>query len=245
MIYDDELYTIKIDTVGEWQGDECFSVYVKERDEHVKIEIWDYDTLYRYPYLFEIMYQKILKSKSIYSVWDIFLNHKEIANNELRILDIGAGSGLAGQYIRSISSPQILHGLDILESARTSCLRDYPKIYDEYHVINLQKMQSHEKNLLKSKNFNCITIISSSGGSDDDPDYHDVELQEYQEIIDIINNSGYIVFNIREYELRGQVEIKKLLGKYCTLINETVYPHRQLLNGSIVNNKALIYRISK
>jgi len=243
MLYNDELYAINIDTAGIKQGEECFDVFIKEDNENVKIHIWDYNKLYKYPYLFEVIYQKILKSNSIYFVWDNFLKYKDIRDDELRILDVAAGSGLAGEYMRRISNPKSIHGLDILESARTACMRDYQKIYDDYYVLNLRSIKCSEKTLLKDKNFNCISIISASGGSDDDFDYHDVELQEYETILELISRSGYIILNVRERELKGQTEIKKLLGKHCYLINEAAYTHRQLLNGSAIAHKALVYKM--
>lgn len=189
-----------------------------------------------------MIYQKFLKSNSIYFIWDNFLKHKDIGDDELRVLDIAAGCGLAGKYMRDISSPKSINGLGTLESARISCLRDYPKIYDDYYVLNLRDIKSDEKTLLKEKMFNCINIVSASGGSDDF-EYHYVELQEYEIILELIIPRGYVILNVREIELKGQIEIKKLLGKHCNLINESPYTHRQLLNGNAIAHKVLVYKV--
>jgi hypothetical protein len=243
MLFEDGNYKINYFTSGK-QGEEMFEVLIKANNEKKLLNIWDYNNLYNEPYLFEIIYQKICKSNSIFKVWDIFLS-KELIQANYRILDVGAGSGLSGKYIKEKSHPELLIALDILPSAKTAYLRDYNHIYDEYLVFDLSNMSNDQVSCLKSKNFNCITVVSASGGSDDDQDDHDVEINEYKSLLKIIKIGGYIVFNIREKELTGQKMIKNYLEKYCETICEENYLHRFLFNGSTVNNKVLVYQKMK
>jgi hypothetical protein len=243
MFYEDERYKIScLDT--DKQGDEQFEILIKAKNEKKLLQIWDYNSLYNEPYLFEIIYQNICKSNSIYTVWDTFLS-RGLIKTEYRILDVGAGSGLSGKYIREKSNPALLLALDILPSAKTACLRDYPYIYDEYFVWDLSNLSHDQMSYLTDKNFNCITVVSASGGSEDDQDDHDVEINEYKSILKILPISGYVVFNIREKELTGQRMIKTYLEKYCETICEEIYPHRLLFNGNTTYNKVMVYQKMK
>jgi SAM-dependent methyltransferase len=243
MLFEDENYKINYFT-SDKQGDERFEVFIKANNEKKLLNIWDYNGLYSDPYLFEIIYQKICKSNSIFKVWDVFLS-RELIKDKYRILDVGAGSGLSGKYIKEKSNPEMLIALDILPSAKTAYLRDYNHIYDEYLVFDLANLSNDQISYLKNKDFNCITAVSSSGGSDDDQDDHDVEINEYKSLLKIIKIGGYIVFNIREKEVTGQTMIRNYLEKYCETICSEIYPHRFLFNGSIVNNKVLVYQKMK
>jgi len=240
MEYENEDYKIVCFPVSKKQGDETFEILIKSTNEKKLIGIWDYESLYKEPFLFEIIYQEICESNSIYEVWDTFCSVKLLEN--YKILDIGAGSGLSGKYIREKSNPETLIALDILPSAKAACLRDYGKIYDDYLVWDLANLTTEQQSFLKSKNFNCITIVSASGGSDDDQDSHDVEINEFKSILDIVSTGGYIVFNIREQELKGQSLIRKYLESYCEKVIEKTYVHRLLFNGNNSNNKVLVYK---
>ena len=55
----------------------------------------------------------------------------------LRLLDLGAGTGLVGGLVRDLVDVEAMIGLDALPAARAACLRDRPGTYSDYLVGDL------------------------------------------------------------------------------------------------------------
>jgi predicted TPR repeat methyltransferase len=59
---------------------------------------------------------------------------------EVRLLDLGAGTGLVGELVRGFGIAGIV-GLDALEAARQACLRERPAVYRDYLTGDLAELR--------------------------------------------------------------------------------------------------------
>ncbi len=201
----DILYSISPVHGGTLQGEELFQVtFLKENNKKQCVAVWDYKELYRHPYLYEYLYRDLLRLNAPDIVWDYFDRNFNNKSKTLRVLDLAAGSGLSGQTIKNTSNVDLLIGIDILEEAKVAYERDYGDIYDVYYVMDFNNLSDYQVALLQGYRFNCLVVVSASGGSDEEVDYHDVELNEYKQAFDILMPNGFLVFNIREHMTTGQ-----------------------------------------
>ena len=210
---------------------------VSYNGEEFEIGIWEYDKIYSYEGLYDPIYCDILKEVAPYEATNMLtniLNSISIQKNNLCILDLGAGSGIAGEILKqNIPSAQII-GCDISPNAKKETERIRPEIYTEYFV---EAISTHSKSkTLSSYDFDVHFIFSASGGSDDD-DYKDVMTDCYQALLNASKKGTLFVFNTREVLTKGQKEIVSLLKEQCKVIKEKLSFYRFLLSGTPVFTK--------
>ena len=117
--------------------------YVALRDlpggDEVIVHLHDYSRLYETAGLYEQIVQELLGCCSP-EVAASGLSHAidalGIERDHLRLLDLGAGTGLVGALVRDLGVGVVI-GVDALPAARAACLRDRPGTYCDYLVGDL------------------------------------------------------------------------------------------------------------
>jgi hypothetical protein len=124
------------------------SAHVQQKDEFVEVScngesrrIWlhDYDEIYRVQGLYEAIFIDLFKGVSHVLVPDLLqsvIAKEGIDPVELRVLDFGAGVGLAGESLNRHGVRDLL-GIDVTEQGRIATMRDRAGIYRDYIVADM------------------------------------------------------------------------------------------------------------
>ena len=117
--------------------------YVALRDalggDEVIVHLHDYPRLYGTPGLYEHVVQDQLgccSPKVAARGLSHALDTLGLDPSGLRLLDLGAGTGLVGELVRELGVKTVI-GLDALPAAAAACLRDRPGTYSDYLVGDL------------------------------------------------------------------------------------------------------------
>ena len=163
--------------------------------EAFDIGVWEYDKIYQFKGLYDAIYCDILKEIAPFDITKLLFNllSKENYdfNNNLNILDLGAGSGIVGEILRQNFPNAKIIGCDIFESAKIEAERLRPNNYDNYYVETISS--SKDSRFLKNTNFDIHIILSASGGSDDDL-YEDVMIDGYKTLVNHAKSGALFVF---------------------------------------------------
>lgn len=207
------------------QGDELFQLEL-ENGSLYKFHIWDYAFLYRYPHLYQQLIIELLDCK-IYQAIDKQLSQFVEQNTSLNIVDVACGSGLMGQYLHRHSSLRVnyLAGIDVIPEALIALKRDTPNVYNDCYLAT----DNHQN--LKQQNLNCLIICGAA---------NHIQLSDFEYYLSLLTNKSYLVFNLLD---NTQAEILDWINLHCKLLNNELYTHRRLMNGSEVKHQVFIYQM--
>lgn len=225
-------------------GKENFKIRFKNGDE-IKVGVWEYGRMYEHPFLYDIIFGDILKLNAPVDLISYFTEviNQEAPTTKFRVLELAAGSGLAGTQIKKSGKTELLIGVDILEQAKSAALRDQPNTYDNYFVWNFESLSEEQTTLLLNYKFNCFFVTTGTGGADDDSGYKDVMLNAYKQAIKLLEPNSFIFFNIRQKHTTGQKLILEYLDTCCNLIAKKIHPFRQLIDGTKINAEFVIMQL--
>lgn len=209
--------------------DEAFFL-LKEDGRELKIRFHDYDQIYDRPGLYEQLYYQRLRCASPRKARDLLvkvLQDNRIELNELRVLDLGAGNGMVGELLDAAR----VVGVDISECARKACERDRPDAYDAYYVADMSRPDPAWSAEMKSWNLDCLTCIAALG-------FGDIPVPAFANAFNLIQQSGWVVFNIKETFLQESDRSGfSMLVKHL-LVSDTLqvhhlerYKHRISIDG--------------
>lgn len=213
--------------------DEAYFTLSDGAGHQAQIRFHDYDRLYDLPGLYEQLFYDRLKCQSPEKVVAILRHalHSEPARfNELRVLDLGAGNGMAGEALQAHGVARIV-GCDILPAARAAALRDRPGVYDEYYDLDLTRLTDTQRDTLATWNFNCLVTVAALG-------FGDIPVRAFREAFNLIEDGGWVAFNIKETFLDSDdtsgfsLFIKDaLLKSHLDLYHLERYQHRLSIDG--------------
>jgi len=224
--------------------DEYF--YIEYKGKEQKIGIHEYEKIYEIPGLYEYIISHILKCVSPQVVSDLLIDQVIESGGsffDLSVLDFGAGVGLVGEILARKGVRSIV-GLDITAEAAIAARRDYPGVYDRYYVEDVCNLSTGIRRELEDRRFNCLTCVGALACGHISAD---VFVQAYN----LIDTGGWIAFNILKESFAGQASsgLSDLIHGISDskifeikIIHE--YRHRYLMNGTQVNNVAVIGRKS-
>ncbi|MDA3918162.1 MAG: class I SAM-dependent methyltransferase [Deltaproteobacteria bacterium] len=206
-----------------------------ERDgEKKKIIYHDYDKIYSIPGLYEELFYDKLKCDSpavVAKILNDFIKDSPIETSDLKVLDIGAGNGIMGEELKRIGAGPVI-GLDIIEEAADSALRDRPEVYEDYYVADLMDLEYKDEKSLEKADFNCMTIIAALG-------FDDIPPKAFAAGFNLISSPGLFAFNIKEdfMDNKDKTGFCKLISK---MVDEDIleikkrhhYRHRLLQDGT-------------
>jgi len=226
--------------VRELNQDEVY-FYLIEGETRRKIRLHDYDRIYEAPGLYEQVVYERLKCQSPSTVVDVLGNSVSQAGqhvNELRVLDLGAGNGMAGEELKKQGVSRLI-GVDIIPQARDATERDRPGLYDAYYVLDFTCLSDDERAELEGWSLDCLISVAALG-------FGDIPVRAFLQAFNLIAEDGWVAFNIKETFLdRSDVSgfstfIRELMfSKYLDLYHLRRYRHRFSIEGQPIYYFAL------
>lgn len=173
------------------QDEEWIEVEVNGKWQRHRLH--DYNELYSVPGLYEGLYNRVLKCSSpirvVSQLADIVTEAGESVQ-DLRVLDLGAGSGLVGYELQNHNVEAVV-GSDILEEAKMATLRDRPWCYDDYFVADFTNLDPVVEAQIRAHNLNTLTCVAALG-------FGDIPTAAFLQALDLISTPGWVGFNIKE-----------------------------------------------
>jgi predicted TPR repeat methyltransferase len=167
--------------------------YLLEGKSREKIRLHEYDRIFGIPGLYEQVVYDRLKCQSPATVVEVLRYAVSQSNqrlNELRVLDLGAGNGMAGEELKKQGVSRLI-GVDIIPEAQAATERDRPEVYDAYYVMDFSNLGDHERDELSSWSPDCLISVAALG-------FGDIPAQAFLEAFNLIGKEGWIAFNVKE-----------------------------------------------
>ncbi len=209
-----------------------------------KILFHDYGKIFEIPGLYERIFYKKLKCQSptiVVSMLEGILDREEERISELRILDLGAGNGMVGQLLAQKNADLIV-GVDIIDEAKHATKRDRPGIYEDYLVDDFTSPAREVREKLSGYSLNALVTVAALGFGDTPP-------AAFVEAFNLIEDGGWIAFNIREKFLNPtnaessfHVIIEGMKEDNFKMLECKKYVHRFNLKGQPIYYVAFIGR---
>lgn len=158
-----------------------------------RIRFHDYSDVYEIPGLYETIFYRTLRCNSPLRVANALsetLLELGESSEDLRVLDFGAGNGMAGEALHSLGTRKII-GFDILEKAKMAAIRDRPWVYEDYFAADITSLDAGLEAKLREYHFNTLFIVAALG-------YGDIPPKAFFRAFDFIEVGGNIAINIKE-----------------------------------------------
>jgi SAM-dependent methyltransferase len=214
------------------QQDEAY-FYLQDSDSERKIRFHDYNEIYQIPGLYEQIFYDRLKCTSPSKVTSILassLRQSEDNFSELRVLDLGAGNGMMGEELKKLGISRLV-GVDIIPEAYDATIRDRPGLYDDYYVADFTELEEETVEDIASWNCDCMVTVAALG-------FGDIPTQAFIQAFNIINEQGWVAFNIKETFLDKSDQsgfskmIRELIfSEYIDIYHIERYRHRLSIEG--------------
>jgi SAM-dependent methyltransferase len=223
--------------------DEAF-FHLWENGERTRIRFHDYHEIYSRPGLYEQLFYDRLKCQSpskVAAVLQEAVLKSGEAPSELRVLDLGAGNGMAGEALTATGAARLV-GVDIIDEARQATLRDRVGIYDHYYVCDFCALDDELREELQGWRFNCFVSVAALG-------FGDIPPRAIGEALQLVQPGGWIAFNIKDSFLDATDDsgfstlMRQLIfSQYLDLYHLDRYRHRLSIDGSPLNYFAIVGR---
>lgn len=167
--------------------------------EKRRFRFHDYDRLYEVPGLYERLFYEELECCSPTKIADLMADLLEDfgdPDDELRVLDIGAGNGMVGDELKARGIKELV-GIDIIPQAKDAAYRDRPDVYDDYRVVDLTNLAEQEEERLRKHSLNSLTSVAALG-------FGDIPAEAFIKALDLIETPGWVAFTIKEEFLYEQ-----------------------------------------
>ncbi|AOY80723.1 class I SAM-dependent methyltransferase [Moorena producens JHB] len=165
-----------------------------------KIRLHDYVEVYQIPYLYEHLMDK-LDSQSHTVLTSLLVEQFTQAGGtveDMVVLDMGAGSGLVGKTLADLGVKSIV-GIDIIPEAAEAAQRQYPGVYEDYHVGDLANLTETTKEALSRRGFNCLICCSALSNGH-------VPADALSVVYNQTAPDGWIAFNVAQYFWKDHTE---------------------------------------
>ena len=225
----------------ELDQDEAY-FYLAGEGKRERIRFHDYGAIYARKGLYEQLFYDRLKCQSPVKVAEVLAHSVSKANDqasELRVLDLGAGNGMAGEALAPLGASRMV-GVDILEEARDAALRDRPWVYDHYYVMDFCTLDDDLRAELRTWSFNCLVSVAALG-------FGDIPPKAISEALELVEVDGWIAFNIKETFLDASdtsgfsTFVRELIfSEYLDLYHLERYQHRLSIHGQPLNYFAMV-----
>ena len=221
--------------------------YVRLKDGEHRIRLHDYATLYLHPGLYEYVVTDQLQCRSPWVVTKLLMD--EILRSEgdlsvVKVLDFGAGCGLAGEILRA-QGVQSIVGLDRVPAAAEATLRDRPGIYESYFVGDICVLKPEMAVALQQYRFNTMICVSAMALGHIAPD-------AFVQAFNMISDGGWIAFNVFQDSMDGRSNPelsyfyeKVMNGECMQVLMAHSYDHRLMMNGKRIKNLAVVGKKQK
>jgi SAM-dependent methyltransferase len=207
-----------------------------------KIRFHDYHEIYSVPGLYECLFYEHLACCSPQVVCGLLedaLAATGVPSSTLRVLDLGAGNGMAGEELAELGADMIA-GVDLLPEAAAAAERDRPGVYDAYLVLDLTELSGARRRELRKRRFNALVSVAALG-------FGDIPPRAFAEAFNLVSDGGWIAFNIKEHFLDDgePTGFSRLIGRLLDsgIVEkraEKVYRHRLSTSGDPLDYVALV-----
>ncbi|MCP4007865.1 MAG: class I SAM-dependent methyltransferase [bacterium] len=207
--------------------------YLLDGDSREKIRLHDYQRIFEIPGLYEQVVYERLKCQSPATVVRVLrdaVSQSLQQPNELRVLDLGAGNGMAGDELKKLGISRLV-GVDIIPAAQAATERDRPGVYDAYYVMDFCSLSDHERDELKSWSCDGLISVAALG-------FGDIPAQAFLEAFNMIGKDGWVAFNVKETFLDrsddsgfSQLIRELIFSEYLDLYHLQRYRHRFSIEG--------------
>lgn len=225
----------------ELDQDEAY-FYLANGAERERVRFYDYAEIYARKGLYEQLFYDRLKCQSPAKVAQVLGQAVSKAHDhasELRVLDLGAGNGMAAEALAPLGASRIV-GVDIIEEARAAALRDRPWVYDQYYVADFCDLEAERREELETWSFNCLVSVAALG-------FGDIPPAAVAQALELVATDGWIAFNIRETFLDASETsgfstfVRELIfSEYIDLYHLERYQHRLSIHGQPLNYFAMV-----
>jgi predicted TPR repeat methyltransferase len=167
------------------------------------------------------------------------LEQTDLETSDLRVLDLGAGSGIVAEELQRHGVDHIV-GLDIIDEAREAAERDRPGVYDSYLVADLCSPDAATDDALSAAELNCLTSVAALG-------FGDIPPAAFANAFNHISRGGLAAFNLRDRFLldADKSGFRKLVGR---ILDESIarplakrrYVHRLSTSGEPLHYVAIV-----
>lgn len=161
--------------------------------ERRRIRFHDYQEVYEIPGLYERLFYDELECDSprtLRTLLEQCLEQQSTPEDELRVLDLGAGNGMMGEQLQELGAEEIV-GADLIAEAAAAAERDRPGVYDDYVVGDFTELDDEVAEDLGARGFNCLTTVAALG-------FGDIPPPVFTQACEFIERDGWVVFNIKE-----------------------------------------------
>ncbi len=202
------------------------------------VHLHDYPRLYAVPGLYEHIVQELLGCRSpqvAAAALARAARRLDLEPERLRVLDVGAGTGLVGELLRDLSFP-VLIGLDALEQARAACLRDRPGVYRDYLVGDLADPSAELTAQLREHRPNALIAAGAFGGTHAPPG-------ALSNALALLPPGAPVVFTIdrRWLSTDDPGGFRGLLGSgEISLLERTSFQHRLTTTGTPIQYELIV-----
>jgi predicted TPR repeat methyltransferase len=224
------------------QHEAYFRLHPASGGETRKVRFHDYGEIYSHRGLYEQLFYDRLKCQSPRKVAEVLSQSVRKARErtaELRVLDLGAGNGMAAEALAGVGASRLV-GVDIIEEARDAAFRDRPGIYDHYYVADFCDLDVELRTELRSWSFNCLVSVAALG-------FGDIPPRAVAEALDLVEMDGWIGFNIKDTFLDpsdrtgfSKMVRELILSEYMDLYHLERYQHRLSIHGTPLNYFAVV-----
>lgn len=217
--------------------------FITQNNQERRLRLHDYGEIYSIPGLYEYIAMEILKYKSPKLMLSLLvkkLTQEGLAINKLKVLEIGAGSGLFGKELSEVGVTSIV-GIDILPEAAIAASRECPGVYQEYFVEDLTQLSEVTKIKLEEQKLNCLVCCSALG-------YDHIPVNAFNTALNLIQPGGWVMFNLAKTSYENQNNPDEFVKYYRRAISEGtlkventhVYEHRRFFNGDTLEYVAIL-----
>lgn len=241
------IYNIEFPSIDEGisQREEFFFATID--GQRKQISIHDYKTMYQYPLLYDVVLYLTLKCETPQEICRVLkesLQKKSFDPQNLKILEIGAGSGAFGESLKNQVGIKKLIGLDIEPLAEKATSRDRKDLYDAYFVLDLTKMTSSDKSALIQEDFNCIALASAAGFGNHIP------VEGFEAAFNLLKKDDWFIYHVkRDQKDQESIDLCKWIdrkideGKIELVSKESCF-HRKSINGQDIFYDVIIGTVS-
>jgi predicted TPR repeat methyltransferase len=220
--------------------------FLTNGESRTKVRFHDYDAIYEHEGLYEQLFYDRLKCQSPRKVAEV-LRQAVVKSHgqpsELRVLDLGAGNGMAGEALAAFGVSRLV-GVDIIEQAKEASLRDRPGLYDHYYVADFCALDDERHEEMQTWSFNCLVSVAALG-------FGDIPPKAVATAMSLIEDDGWIAFNIKDTFLDAadtsgfSTMVRELIfSEYLDLHHLERYQHRLSIHGTPLNYFAIVGRKS-
>jgi hypothetical protein len=218
------------------QDQEWFSFQTKEGWRELRIH--DYAEIYKVPGLYEALLYDVLGCRSprrLVGLLTLVLDIWSHDPKDMRVLDLGAGNGIAGQRLRDAGYGHVI-GVDILPEAAEAAKRDRPGAYDDYVVVDLTDPDTGSLDRIQAAKPNCLVTVAALG-------FGDIPPEAFRRAFNEIETPGWIALHIKEAFLDSGDEtgFAALLRRMITQGIVTVEARLRLIHRVALSGEPLFY----